>query len=54
MGQKVNPHGLRVGIIKDWDSKWYADKKNFNQLLLEDNKIRTYVKEIIYCWNIKY
>ncbi|NLL81185.1 MAG: 30S ribosomal protein S3 [Tissierellia bacterium] len=48
MGQKVNPHGLRVGIIKDWDSKWYADKKNFSELLLEDNKIRTYVKKKLY------
>ena len=40
MGQKVNPHGLRVGIIKDWDSKWYADKKDFGDLLVEDDKIR--------------
>ncbi|MGO1369131.1 MAG: 30S ribosomal protein S3 [Senegalia sp. (in: firmicutes)] len=45
MGQKVNPHGLRVGIIKDWDSKWYADKKNFADFLVEDNSIRTYVKK---------
>lgn len=48
MGQKVNPHGLRVGIIKDWDSKWYADKKNFDELLIEDYKIREYVKERLY------
>ncbi|MDO5714062.1 MAG: 30S ribosomal protein S3 [Tissierellia bacterium] len=48
MGQKVNPKGLRVGIIKDWDSKWYADKKNFGDLLLEDNQIRTYVKKELY------
>ncbi len=48
MGQKVNPHGLRVGIIKDWDSKWYANKKDFAELLLEDNKIRKYVKEKLY------
>lgn len=48
MGQKVNPHGLRVGIIKDWDSKWYADKKTFNELLLEDHKIREYVKKKLY------
>jgi small subunit ribosomal protein S3 len=48
MGQKVNPHGLRVGIIKDWDSKWYADKKNFNQLLVEDHKIREYVKKKLF------
>lgn len=44
MGQKVNPHGLRVGIIKDWDSKWYAGKKDFGDLLLEDRKIRDYLK----------
>ena len=48
MGQKVNPKGLRVGVIKDWDSKWYAKKKNFGELLLEDNKIRKYVKESLY------
>lgn len=48
MGQKVNPHGLRVGIIKDWDSKWYADKKNFNQLLVEDHNIREFVKKKLY------
>ena len=45
MGQKVNPHGLRVGVIKDWDSKWFANKKDFAELLLEDNKIRKYVNE---------
>ncbi|MBQ7265860.1 MAG: 30S ribosomal protein S3 [Firmicutes bacterium] len=45
MGQKVNPHGLRVGIIKDWDSTWYADKKNYAQYLVEDNKLRNYIKE---------
>jgi small subunit ribosomal protein S3 len=44
MGQKVNPHGLRVGIIKDWDSTWYADKKDYANFLVEDNKLRTYVK----------
>ena len=48
MGQKVNPHGLRVGIIKDWDSKWYADEKNFAEYLVEDNKIRTYLKKRLY------
>ena len=48
MGQKVNPHGLRVGIIKDWDSKWYADKKNFNSLLIEDFNIRKYIKEKLF------
>ncbi len=48
MGQKVNPHGLRVGIIKDWDSKWYADKENFSDYLIEDHKIREYVKERLF------
>ena len=45
MGQKVNPHGLRVGVIKDWDSRRYADKKNFARYLVENKKIRDYVKE---------
>ena len=45
MGQKVNPHGLRVGIIKDWDSTWYADKKDYANFLVEDNKIRNFIKE---------
>lgn len=48
MGQKVSPHGLRVGIIKDWDSKWYADKKDFSDYLVEDHKIREYVKKRLY------
>jgi len=48
MGQKVSPHGLRVGIIKDWDSKWYADKKDFPALLKEDYDIRKYVKKNYY------
>lgn len=48
MGQKVNPHGLRVGIIKDWDSKWYADKKTFNEFLVEDYKIREYIKKKLF------
>ena len=48
MGQKVNPHGLRVGVIKDWDSKWYADKKHFSEYLVEDNKIRKFIKEKLY------
>ena len=47
MGQKVNPHGLRVGIINDWDSKWYADKKNFGENLTEDFKIREFVKDTL-------
>ena len=48
MGQKINPHGLRVGIIKDWDSVWYADKKSFGDLLVEDHKIREFVKKKLY------
>ncbi|SKA82150.1 SSU ribosomal protein S3P [Clostridium sp. USBA 49] len=48
MGQKVHPHGLRVGVIKDWDAKWYADKKNFADNLIEDNKIREFVKRRLY------
>ncbi|WP_027625083.1 30S ribosomal protein S3 [Clostridium lundense] len=48
MGQKVHPHGLRVGVIKDWDAKWYADKKNFADNLVEDNLIREYVKNKAY------
>ena len=46
MGQKVNPHGLRVGVIKDWDSRWYAEK-DFADYLVEDYKIRKYLKEKI-------
>ena len=44
MGQKVNPHGLRVGVIKDWDSRWFASKKDFSENLVEDHKIRTELK----------
>ena len=43
MGQKVNPHGLRVGIIRNWDSRWYARDERFGDLLVEDHKIRTYI-----------
>ena len=48
MGQKVSPHGLRVGVIQDWDSKWYANKKNFSDYLVEDNKVREFVKKELY------
>ncbi|MBR3942087.1 MAG: 30S ribosomal protein S3 [Clostridia bacterium] len=48
MGQKVHPHGLRVGVIKDWDSKWYADSKNFGDSLVEDYNIRKYLKKANY------
>ena len=48
MGQKVHPHGLRVGVIKEWDAKWYANKKDFADNLVEDNKIREYVKKELF------
>ena len=48
MGQKVNPHGLRVGVIKDWDSKWYADEADFSDYLVEDYKIRKFLKKKLY------
>ena len=49
MGQKVNPHGLRVGVIKDWDSRWFTtDKKEFGALLLEDHNIRKFLKNKLY------
>jgi small subunit ribosomal protein S3 len=47
MGQKVNPHGLRVGVINDWDSRWYAEA-DFADNLVEDYKIRTYLKKKLY------
>ena len=48
MGQKVNPHGLRVGIIKDWDSHWFVDKKDFAANIKEDNEIRNALKKKYY------
>jgi small subunit ribosomal protein S3 len=48
MGQKVNPHGFRVGVNKDWNAKWYADKKDFADFLVEDNQIRKYIKQKLY------
>ncbi|MGI6084678.1 MAG: 30S ribosomal protein S3 [Acetivibrionales bacterium] len=48
MGQKVNPHGLRIGIIKDWDTKWYAGVKDFSGFLVEDVKLRKFLKEKLY------
>ena len=48
MGQKVNPHGLRVGVIKDWDSKWIAGKREFGDQLVEDYNIRKFVKKACY------
>ena len=48
MGQKVHPNGLRVGVIKDWNSKWYADDKNYSDYLVEDYKIRKFVKSKLF------
>ena len=48
MGQKVHPNGFRVGVIKDWNSKWYADSKNFGDYLVEDYQIRKYVKKKLF------
>ena len=54
MGQKVHPTGVRVGIIKDWNSKWYADSKNFADYLVEDQKIRKFLKKKLYAAGISY
>ena len=48
MGQKVNPHGLRVGIIKNWDSRWFADKKSFGDSLVEDYNLRVFLKNKLF------
>ena len=48
MGQKVNPHGLRVGVIKDWDSRWYARNEKVGDLLVEDHMLRKYLKKTLY------
>lgn len=48
MGQKVNPHGLRVGVIKDWDSRWFAKDNEFGDVLVEDYKIRKFLKKTLY------
>ena len=52
MGQKVNPHGLRVGIIKDWDSRWFANKKDFGDTLVEDYNLRKTLKKQLYNFGI--
>ncbi len=52
MGQKVNPHGMRVGIISGWDAQWYANKKDFSKFILEDNKIRTFIKKKYFSYGI--
>ena len=48
MGQKINPHGFRVGVIKDWDSRWFANKSTFGDTLVEDYKIRNFIKKSLY------
>ena len=48
MGQKVNPNGFRVGVIRDWNTRWYASKRDFADFLIEDNKIRDYIKKQYY------
>lgn len=52
MGQKVNPKGLRLGIIKDWEGKWFASKKDFASVLLEDVKIRKFIKRKLFAAGI--
>lgn len=52
MGQKVNPHGLRVGVIADWNANWYAGKKDFSANLYEDHKIRTFIKKKYYAFGV--
>lgn len=52
MGQKVNPHGARVGVIKGWDSRWFADKKDFARYIKEDDELRKYLKKKLYSYQI--
>lgn len=52
MGQKVNPHGLRVGVISGWDANWYSAKKGFSALILEDHKLRTFIKKKYYVYGV--
>lgn len=52
MGQKINPHGLRIGIIKDWDTKWYANARDFSTYLIEDVKLRKYIKQKLFAAGI--
>ncbi|MEG2634194.1 MAG: KH domain-containing protein, partial [Oscillospiraceae bacterium] len=52
MGQKVNPHGLRVGVINKWDSNWFVRKSEMGDLILEDYKLREYVKKTLYAAGI--
>ena len=48
MGQKVNPHGIRVGVIKDWDSRWFAKDNAFGDILVEDYNLRKFLKKTLY------
>ncbi len=52
MGQKVHPHGLRVGVIKNWDSRWYADNKDFGDTLVEDYNLRKTLKKQLYAFGV--
>ena len=52
MGQKVHPHGLRVGVIKDWDSRWYANSKTFGETLVEDYNLRRMLKKQLFAAGI--
>ena len=52
MGQKVNPHGFRVGVIKDWDSRWYARNEKVGDLIVEDNQIRKFLKKTLYATGV--
>ncbi len=52
MGQKVNPNGFRVGVIRDWNTRWYASKKDFSDFLIEDKKIRDFVKKTYFAAGI--
>ena len=52
MGQKVHPHGFRVGVIKDWDSRWMAKKAKFADYIVEDDKIRKFLKKKLYAAGI--
>ena len=52
MGQKVNPHGLRVGVIAGWDAQWYANKKDFAKYILEDHKLREFIKNKYYTYGV--
>ena len=53
MGQKVHPHGLRVGVIKDWDARWFAKKKDFADYLIEDNQVRKFLKKKPLCLKVQ-